>query len=130
MRSLSRRFLISVGLMSLAVTILGSVGAFVVFQQELARRQISYLSDYVRERSSNIDRRFSNLSALHKAAGQELERRVHHLSPTQVSALADDFFPRHADGTRRSRAEFFDGHLTASTAWAPISGRLTRRLRS
>jgi signal transduction histidine kinase/ActR/RegA family two-component response regulator len=117
MRSLSRRFLISVGLMSLVVTILGSVGAFVVFQQELARRQISYLSDYVRERSSNIDRRFSNLTALHKAAGQELERRVHHLSPRQVDQLADDFFPRRADGSRRSRPRFFDGHLTASGRW-------------
>jgi hypothetical protein len=117
MRSLSRRFLVSVGLMSLAVTILGSVGAFVVFQRELSNRQISYLSDYVRERSSNIDRRFSNLTNLHKAAGAELERRVHHLSPSQVDRLADDFFPRKGDGTRRSRAQFFDGHLTASGRW-------------
>lgn len=117
MRSLSRRFLISVGLMSLAVTILGSVGAFVVFQHELTNRQISYLSDYVRERSSNIDRRFSNLTNLHKAAGAELERRVHHLSPSQVGTLSADFFPRMSDGTRRSRAQFFDGHLTASGRW-------------
>ena len=56
MNSLSRRFLISAGLMSLVVTILGSIGAFVVFQQELTNRQISYLSDYVRERSFNIDK--------------------------------------------------------------------------
>jgi hypothetical protein len=117
MRSLSRRFLISVGLMSLAVTILGSVGAFVVFQHELSNRQISYLSDYVRERSSNVDRRFSNLTNLHKAAGAELERRVHHLSPSQVDRLSDDFLPRKGDGTRRSRAQFFDGHLTASGRW-------------
>jgi signal transduction histidine kinase/CheY-like chemotaxis protein len=117
MRSLSRRFLISVGLMSLAVTILGSVGAFVVFQHELSERQIGYLSDYVRERSSNIDRRFSNLTALHKAAGQELERRVHHLSSAQVENLTDDFYLRRGDGTLRSRPEFFDGHLTASGRW-------------
>jgi signal transduction histidine kinase/CheY-like chemotaxis protein len=117
MRSLSRRFLISVGLMSLAVTILGSVGAFVVFQHELSNRQISYLSDYVRERSSNIDRRFSNLTNLQKAAGVELERRVHHLSPRQVDQLSEDFFPRKGDGTRRSRSQFFDGHLTASGRW-------------
>jgi signal transduction histidine kinase/CheY-like chemotaxis protein len=117
MRSLSRRFLISVGFMSLAVTILAAVGAFVVFQRELTDRQISYLSDYVRERSSNIDRRFSNLTALHKAAGQELERRMHHLSPSQVAALTDDFYQRKADGTLRSRPQFFDGHLTASGRW-------------
>ena len=103
--------------MSLAVTILGSVGGFVVFQHELTQRQMGYLSDYVRERASNIDRRFSNLTALHKAAGVELERRIHHLSDRQVSSLTDEFFPAKGDGTRRSRDKFFDGHLTASGRW-------------
>ena len=69
MKSLSRRFLISVGVMSLIVTILGTLGAFLVFQRELSNRQIAFLQDYVRERASNVDRRFSNLTALHKAAG-------------------------------------------------------------
>ncbi len=117
MNSLSRRFLISVGLMSLVVTILGSIGAFVVFQRELTNRQITYLSDYVRERSSNIDRRFTNLTNLHKAAGVELERRMKHLSDADVDRLTDDYFPAKGDGTRRSRAALFDGHLTASGRW-------------
>ena len=117
MNSLSRRFLISVGLMSLVVTILGSIGAFVVFQQELTNRQISYLSDYVRERSSNIDKRFTNLTNLHKAAGIELERRMNHLSDADVDRLTDDYFPAKGDGTRRSRDALFDGHLTASGRW-------------
>ncbi|MFD3262553.1 ATP-binding protein [Phenylobacterium ferrooxidans] len=117
MNSLSRRFLISVGLMSLVVTILGSIGAFVVFQQELTNRQLSYLSDYVRERSSNIDKRFTNLTNLHKAAGVELERRMNHLSDADVVRLTDDYFPAKGDGTRRSRDALFDGHLTASGRW-------------
>ena len=117
MNSLSRRFLISVGLMSLVVTILGSIGAFVVFQQELSNRQISYLSDYVRERSSNIDKRFTNLTNLHKAAGVELERRMNHLSDADVNRLTEDYFPAKGDGTRRSRDALFDGHLTASGRW-------------
>ncbi|MBP6545946.1 MAG: response regulator [Phenylobacterium sp.] len=117
MNSLSRRFLISVGLMSLVVTILGSIGAFVVFQRELTNRQITYLSDYVRERSSNIDRRFTNLTNLHKAAGVELERRMNHLSDADVNRLTDDYFPAKGDGTRRSRDELFEGHLTASGRW-------------
>ena len=109
MKSLSRRFLISVGLMSLIMTVLGTFGAFVVFERELSNRQIGYLTDYVRERSSNVDRQFSNLSTVHKAAGEELERRMNHLSDAEVAKLADDYFPLQADGTRRSRDKYFDG---------------------
>ncbi|MGZ6040475.1 MAG: ATP-binding protein, partial [Phenylobacterium sp.] len=109
MKSLSRRFLISVGLMSLVMTVLGTLGAFVVFERELSSRQIGYLTDYVRERSSNVDRQFSNLSTLHKAAGEELERRMNHLTPAEVDRLADEYFPLQADGTRRSRSQYFDG---------------------
>jgi hypothetical protein len=111
MKSLSRGFLISVGLMSLVVTILGSLGAFVVFQQELTGRQIAYLGDYVRERASNVDRRFTNLTALHKAANEELQRRMDRLSPGEVDRLADAYFPLQADGTRRSRPRYFNGAM-------------------
>ena len=109
MKSLSRRFLISVGLMSLIMTVLGTFGAFVVFERELSNRQIGYLTDYVRERSSNVDRQFSNLATLHKTAGQELEQRMNRLTPAQVKALSDEYFPLQADGTRRSRDKYFNG---------------------
>ena len=65
MTSLSRRFLISIAAISLLLTVVGTAGTFLVFQRELSSRQIAYLQDYVRERSSNVDRRFSNLTALH-----------------------------------------------------------------
>ena len=109
MKSLSRRFLISVGLMSLIMTVLGTFGAFVVFERELSSRQIGYLTDYVRERSSNVDRRFSNLSTLHKAAAEELERRMGKLSDAEVARQAEAYFPTQGDGTRRSRPQYFDG---------------------
>ncbi|HEY3949655.1 ATP-binding protein [Phenylobacterium sp.] len=109
MKSLSRRFLISVGMMSLIMTVLGTVGAFVVFERELSNRQIGYLTDYVRERSSNVDREFTNLSTLHKAAGEELQQRMAKLSDADVKRLADDYFPAKGDGTRRSRDRYFDG---------------------
>jgi signal transduction histidine kinase/ActR/RegA family two-component response regulator len=111
MKSLSRRFLVSVGVMSLVVTILGSFGAFEVFKNELSERQIAYLGDYVRERSSNVDKRFTNLTALHKAAGEELERRMNRMSASEVDRLADEFFPVQADGTRRSQPKYFDGTM-------------------
>ncbi|MBU1377403.1 MAG: response regulator [Alphaproteobacteria bacterium] len=111
MKSLSRRFLVSVGIMSLVVTIFSTLGAFVVFQRELSNRQISYLEDYVRERSSNVERRFSNLTALHKAAGEELERRMNRLTDAEVDRLADAYFPLRPDGTRRSRDRYFDGAM-------------------
>nr|MEA2798722.1 hypothetical protein [Phenylobacterium sp.] len=111
MKSLSRRFLISVGLMSLIMTVLGTVGAFVVFERELSSRQIGYLTDYVRERSSNVDRRFSNLSTLHKAAAEELERRMDQLPDAEVARQAEAYFPMQSDGTRRSRPQYFDGFM-------------------
>ena len=111
MKSLSRRFLVSVGIMSLVVTIFSTLGAFVVFQRELSNRQIGYLEDYVRERSSNVDRRFSNLTALHQAAGEELERRMNRLTDAEVDRLADTYFPLRPDGTRRSRDPYFDGTM-------------------
>ena len=109
MKSLSRRFLISVGLISLTMTVLGSFGAFVVFERELSNREVGYLTDYVRERSHNVDRQFSTLSALHHAAAEELERRTDHLAAADVNRFADFYMPLQADGTRRSRPEFFDG---------------------
>ncbi|HEV2533087.1 ATP-binding protein [Phenylobacterium sp.] len=111
MKSLSRRFLVSVGLLSLVVTVLGALGAFEVFQKELSDRQIAYLGDYVRERSSNVDKRFSNLSALHEAAAEELTRRMDRLSDREVDRLADRFFPLRPDGTRRSDPKYFDGTM-------------------
>src|SRR5207302_1591033 len=111
MKSLSRRFLISVGLMSLVMTVLGTLGAFVVFERELSSRQIGYLTDYVRERSRNVDSQFSNLSTLHKAAGEELQRRMGLMSDAEAQRLADEYFPLQADGTRRSRSKYFDGVL-------------------
>ncbi|MFC3067690.1 ATP-binding protein [Phenylobacterium soli] len=97
--------------MSLIVTILGSVGAFVVFSRELSDRQITFLGDYVRERSSNVDSRFSKLTALHEAAAEELGRRMNRLSAADVDALAEDYFPLRPDGTRRSLDKWFDGAM-------------------
>ncbi|MDP3852638.1 ATP-binding protein [Phenylobacterium sp.] len=114
MQSLSHRFQVSLGVLSLILTALGTVGAFFVFQRELSNRQITYLADYVEERSTNVDKRFSNLENLHKAAATELERRVKRLSPADIDRLADTYYPLRADGTRRSRAEYFDGHTSTS----------------
>ncbi|HZZ35691.1 MAG TPA: ATP-binding protein, partial [Caulobacteraceae bacterium] len=95
--------------MSLALTALGSISVFLVVQRELEHRQIAFLGDYVRERSSNVDKRFSNLEAVHKAAARELERRVRHLTPAQVNELTERYYPLSGDGARRSRPEDFDG---------------------
>jgi len=116
MKSLSRNFLIGVGLMSLVVTVLGSVAAFVVFEQELSKRQISFMADYVRERSQNVEKRFSNLNALQAAAAIELQRRVDRLSPGEVDRLLDVYYPLQADGTRRSRPQVFDGETGSGGA--------------
>ena len=94
MKSLSRRFLISIGVTSLVLTVLSTLAAFAVFQRELTARQVTFLADYVRERSSNVERRFLNLSTLHQAAGEELERRMNRLTPVEVDRLTDAYYPR------------------------------------
>jgi len=127
MKSLSRNFLIGVGVMSLAVTVLGAIAAFVVFEQELSKRQVSFMADYVRERSQNVERRFSNLNQLQSAAAVELERRVDHLTPEHVDRLMDSYYPLQADGTRRSRSEAFDGEMEPSGAWIYGMGAFVSR---
>jgi signal transduction histidine kinase/AmiR/NasT family two-component response regulator len=112
MQSLSRRFQLSLGVMSTIVTAMGAVAAFMVFQGELSNRQIAFLGDYVAERSTNVDKRFSNLEGLHRSAAQELERRLQTLTPAEVDRLTERYFPARPDGTRRSRPEDFDGRLT------------------
>ena len=118
--------------MSLMVTVLGAIGGFVVFQHDLAERQVRYLDDYVRERSSNIDRRFTNLEAMHQSAVRELQSRASHLSPADVDRLMDVYYPLQADGTRRSRPADFDGEtkrdgvrVYGMGAYLPHPGDLT-----
>lgn len=114
MQSLSRRFQVSLGVMSLVITVLATLGVFLVFQRELSTRQITFLGDYVQERSLNVDRRFSNLENLHRSAADEMARRVNQLTPVEVDRLLNTFYPLRADGTRRSRPEDFDGHQTTT----------------
>ena len=108
-QSLSRHFLIGVAVLSVGVTVLSAVGGFLAFQHELADRQIAFLKDYVRERSRNIDRRFSNLNSMQTAAGVELQRRMAALTPREADRLLDADYPLQSDGTRRSRPQAFDG---------------------
>ncbi len=111
MTSLARKFLLGVGAMTVAVTALASVGAFLVFQQELEQREISHLKDYVAERTTTEDRRFTDLAGVHRAAAAALEQRMKGLTPAQASSLFDRYFPLQPDGTRRSRPDAFDGRM-------------------
>ncbi|MDP3489260.1 MAG: ATP-binding protein [Phenylobacterium sp.] len=109
MKSLTRQFLISIGLTTLSLTVLVAVIAALIFQRELSHRQVAFLGDYVRERSLNLDSRFAALTALQVAAGEELERRALALEPGEAERLFDQYFPLRPDGTRRSRPEYFEG---------------------
>ena len=109
--SLSRRFLIGLGVTSLAFTLLASVAAFAVFQRDLESRQISFLTQYVRERTDNVDRRFSNLITLHHSAVEALSARLASLTPTEADGIINQATVRLPDGTRRSRDDTFTGHI-------------------
>ena len=110
--SLSRNFLLGIGVTSVVFTIAASLSAFAVFQTELARRQLSFLAQYVQERTDNLDRRFTGLTTLQQSAVAALVRREAVLKPGEAQRLLDRNFPLHADGTRRSRSEDYDGRIT------------------
>ncbi len=110
--SLSRNFLLGVGVTSVVFTITASLSAFAVFQSELAHRQISFLSQYVQERTDNLNRRFTGLLALHRSAIDTLQRRESLMKPGEAETLIDRNFPLRADGTRRSRPEDFTGSVS------------------
>jgi signal transduction histidine kinase/ActR/RegA family two-component response regulator len=110
--SLSRNFLLSVGVTSVVVTIAAALSAFAMFQSELAHRQIDFLSHYVEERTSNLDRRFANVAKLQQSAVAALQRREADLKPGEGARLLDADLPLQPDGTRRSLSADFDGHVT------------------
>ncbi|MBS0294776.1 MAG: response regulator [Proteobacteria bacterium] len=109
MKSLARKFLISVVVMTASVTAIASVVAYSAFQRELVNHQITSMTEIVKERASKEGRRFSDLKLLYDAADTALRRRVAALSDAQANRLFDYYFPRQADGTRRSRPDSFDG---------------------
>ena len=110
--SLSRNFLLGVGVTSVAFTIIASLTAFAVFQRELAHRQISFLSEYVQERTDNLSRGFTGLLTLQHSAAELLAQDEKRLSADRADALLTQNFPLQADGTRRSRPEAFDGSVS------------------
>ncbi|RYF90082.1 MAG: hybrid sensor histidine kinase/response regulator, partial [Caulobacteraceae bacterium] len=111
--SISRRFLISVGLLSIAVTLIAFGAAFVAFQRELEHREIGYLRDYVTQRANQEERRFTDLADLHRDAGAAMKVRMAKLTGPETERLFDLYFPLQADGTRRSRDAAFDGTAKA-----------------
>jgi signal transduction histidine kinase/CheY-like chemotaxis protein len=100
-------------LTSLAFTALTSFAAFGVFQHELEQRQVQFLSQYVQERTDNVDRRFSNLATLQRSAGQALAARMADMTPAAVDRILNQQTRLLPDETRRSLPKAFDGYVDA-----------------
>ncbi len=109
MKSLARKFLISLGVMTILVTAVASAVSFFAFKHELVQHQLAFMSDYVRERTNKEDRRFSGLILLHRSADEAMRRRMAAMSDSEASRLFDLDFPLQADGTRRTTDAAFDG---------------------
>ena len=133
MNSLSRGFLIAIGVTSLGVTLLSALAGFFVFRNALVAQQRHHLEEYLAERHYNLARRFSALAEVHQQAVVELHRQAAGLSDAAAHAAFEARYPSRADGTRRSRDEDFDGHWTAEGDYvrgmgAYLSPRLTTPL--
>ena len=113
MTSLTRRFLIGIGLMTVVVTLLSAGTAFFIFEHELQQREVADLGDYVWLRARNEGRRFSDIANVHHDAARQLADRMRRMPQADANRLFDASFPLQADGTRRSRADLFDGWMAA-----------------
>jgi len=111
--SVSQRFLLGLGLTSLAFTAVTSLAAFGVFQRDLEHRQIDFLSQYVQERTDNVDRRFSNLITVERSAIDALAARAATMTPAEADKILERDTIAMPDGTRRSRDKAFEGYADA-----------------
>ncbi|MGZ8408192.1 MAG: histidine kinase dimerization/phospho-acceptor domain-containing protein, partial [Caulobacteraceae bacterium] len=111
MKSLSRRFLWSVGAMSIGVTALASLAAFFAFQHELKAQKVQFLSDYIAERGYKEGRSFTNLAVIQKAGNDALKVRLKYLDQPTADRLFEEFYPLRPDGTRRSAPKLFEGYV-------------------
>jgi len=111
-QSVSRRFLLSIGLMSVAVTLAATGAAYLAFKEELKQREMSAMADYVSERSLREERQFGDLAHLHEAATAALKRRLQAISTADARRILDRDVPRRPDGTRRTIPALFDGRHT------------------
>ena len=113
MSSISRRFLVAIGVASVSITLATAVATLAVAQADLARRQKERMAEYVSERVGNLSRRFSALSSVHRGAVDALRLRIAKTPAADLDRLYDAHFRPAGDGSRRSAPEDFDGRLGA-----------------
>ena len=91
-----------------------AVSAHGVMDQSLRTARAETLQSYIRVRADREQNLFDEARSFVNAAEQAFRRRLDQISPEQVEAEFDRFFPEHGDGTRRSVDALFDGTLLAS----------------
>ncbi len=111
MSSISRRFLIAIGVASVSITLVTAVAAMAVAQGDLARRQQQRMVEYTAERAVNLSRRFSALAGLHRDAAEALRTRMAATPAAEIDRLYARRFLPAPDGTRRSAPGDFDGRM-------------------
>ena len=111
--SVSKRFLLNLGLNSLGFTALATLFVFCVFQHDFEQRRITFLRQYVQEKTDNVDRRFTNLTTLERSAIDALTTRMASMTPAEADRILNRQTRLGADGVRRSRDRLFDGYTDA-----------------
>ena len=111
--SVSQRFLLGLGLTSLAFTVVAALAFFWGFEHDLERREVDFLRQYVQERTDNVDRRFTNLITFQRNAVQMLADRMASMSPAEADRIIEAQTSLGPDGVRRSRDRAYDGYVDA-----------------
>ena len=111
--TLAQKLLFAIVLLLLGLTLVGAVGAFVIFRDRSERQKIADFSLYVREHTRTEQALFETLRIQHLGATRELQRRLAALEGEAAAQDFDRLFPLRPDGTRRSAPELFDGRVDA-----------------
>jgi len=95
-----------------AILALGvSWAGYIVLLKALHADQMDQAQAYINVKAANQQDLFNDARQLNSAAHQVFQRRYSLLENVDVNEEFDALFPLHADGTRRSAPELFDGAL-------------------
>ncbi|MEO1252071.1 MAG: ATP-binding protein [Pseudomonadota bacterium] len=112
--SITKRLLIrTCAYAAIAVVIITAI-AFYVFYRIEHQQYLASLSSNTAIATSEHGEFFRLARSTHQHANEAMRKRISYWDRSQsLEAVFDDYFPKQADGTRRSKPQIFDGELSS-----------------
>lgn len=110
--SVSTRTAVLLSLVIGALFVIVGIGVYLDARSEIIRAELLKLDRYNEAVIRRESQRFDRIRLTHELAERRFEAEIASLPPARAAELFDRYFPRHADGTRRSVDGLFDGERT------------------